>query len=265
MHLDQLFQKINCSDDLSQVTFPSSWCQGRTGFGGMSAALVYLAMKKQVSNDREIRTLSISFIGPLLADVPFSIDVEMLREGKNSTMLVAKAIQDGKVCLAVQACFAKARESGILVANLLENRLPEPNAERVAPYNEKRMPAFLQHFDLDVVEGQLPFTDSPYSSLAGWMRLSGAPTSITEAHIISLIDAWPPATLQMAKGLVMASTMTWNIDFIQPRKPIENTKWIGYRCETRHSANGYGNTDATIWSESGELIAVSRQCVTVFA
>ena len=88
---------------------------------------------------------------------------------------------------------------------------------------------------------------------------------LTEAHIISLIDAWPPATLQMANGLAMASTMTWTIDFIQPRKMMKSTDWLAYRCETLHSSSGYGTTDANIWSQAGDLVAVSRQCVTVFA
>lgn len=265
MHLDQLFQKINSSDDLSEITFPDSWCQGRTGFGGMSAALVYLAMKKQVANDRDIRSLSVNFVGPLLADCPFSIEVEMLREGKSSSMLSAKAIQEGKVCLVVQACFAKARPSKIEIQNHVAIDLPAPDEKRATSYDEKSMPAFLQHFNLDVIEGQMPFTGSQYSALGGWMRLLKVPAELTEAHIISLIDAWPPATLQMANGLAMASTMTWTIDFIQPRKMMKSTDWLAYQCETLHSSSGYGTTDANIWSQAGDLVAVSRQCVTVFA
>jgi acyl-CoA thioesterase len=40
--------------------------------------------------------------------------------------------------------------------------------------------------------------------------------------------------------------------------------WCLYKAVIEHARDGYGHTAAMLWSPSGELIAMSRQTVTVF-
>ena len=40
------------------------------------------AMSRQIKDTRNLRTANITFAGPLLADLPFAIEVEILKEGK---------------------------------------------------------------------------------------------------------------------------------------------------------------------------------------
>jgi acyl-CoA thioesterase len=37
-----------------------------------------------------------------------------------------------------------------------------------------------------------------------------------------------------------------------------------YRAVIEHARDGYGHTASALWSPQGELIAISRQTVTVF-
>ncbi len=265
MQIDELFNQIQASKSLTELSFPENWCQGRTAFGGLSAALVYVAMRKRVASERVLRSMNTNFVGPLIADTPFEISVEIVREGKNSSMVLAKAIQNGNVCVMVQACFAIARSSKIEVLSDAALTLPTPQPEKNMPYVKGLVPEFLQHIDLNVLEGQLPFTDSKCSTLAGWMRFSQQAKTITDAHIIALIDAWPPTTLQMADVPSPASSMTWNLEFIHPHSTIEPDQYLAYKCITRQAGAGYAHTEANVWNANGELIAISRQCVTVFA
>ena len=61
------------------VTIPAEWAQGRATFGGLVAALQYEALRAQVSADRPLRSLAITFVGPVAPDVPASYQVEVLR------------------------------------------------------------------------------------------------------------------------------------------------------------------------------------------
>ncbi|WP_199609508.1 acyl-CoA thioesterase [Flocculibacter collagenilyticus] len=265
MHIDELFNQVKVADSDTTLSFPANWCQGRTAFGGLSASMLYVAIRQRVSSDRVLRALNTSFIGPLLAETPFSIEVEVLREGKNTSVVQAKAIQNGEVCVLTQASLGTSRESEINVASNTRHQMQAPNPKASIKYVENMMPAFFQHVDLNVSKGSMPFSGSESSELSGWMRFASAPDVFTDAHLIALADAWPPCVLQMAKKPAPASTLTWNLEFIHPHSEITADNWIAYEAKTRQAAGGYAHTEANLWDEQGELIAISRQCVTVFA
>lgn len=87
MHFEQLLQQAalaskKTDQETNTMQFPANWCQGRTAFGGLSAALLYQAMRNKVDSSRRLLSLSTNFVGPLLAEKPFSLSVEILREGK---------------------------------------------------------------------------------------------------------------------------------------------------------------------------------------
>ncbi|HAW21798.1 MAG TPA: acyl-CoA thioesterase II, partial [Pseudomonas sp.] len=60
MTLSELLQAVR--ETPQDVVVPSSWGQGRAGFGGLAAALVFEAMQAKVPSDRPVRSLSISFV-----------------------------------------------------------------------------------------------------------------------------------------------------------------------------------------------------------
>lgn len=96
------------------------------------------------------------------------------------------------------------------------------------------------------------------------MRFSEAPAEVTDAHLIALIDAWPPTILQMLRWPAPASTMSWNLEFIHPHGPVAGDDWFAYQADTRQAADGYCHSEANIWDTRGELIAISRQIIAVF-
>ncbi len=68
MTLREMLQAVR--DNPQAVTVPASWGQGRAGFGGLAAALVYEVMRAQVPEGRPLRSLAITFVGPLAVDEP---------------------------------------------------------------------------------------------------------------------------------------------------------------------------------------------------
>jgi acyl-CoA thioesterase II len=269
MHIDTLLNSVtqqtksNIND--IKLTVQSNWEQGRTLYGGISASLVYQAMREVVDPEKVMRSLSTNFIGPIKADSEFSIIVEVLREGKNVTQVVGRIEQDNKVALMSQASFGIARQSKVNISNPLQHNMDYPQKPSFMPKIPKVTPKFLGHFELSQAKGGLPFTGKKDSDIHGWMRFKEQPSNFSDAHLIALIDIWPPTVLQVLLWPAMASTMSWNLEFIHPHENISGNDWFAYQAQTRQAVDGYAHTEANIWDKHGTLVAISRQVVAVFA
>ena len=56
------------------VVVPGLWGQGRATFGGLVAAMLYEAMRLKVPAGRPVRSLSVTFVGPLLMGAPAAFE-----------------------------------------------------------------------------------------------------------------------------------------------------------------------------------------------
>jgi acyl-CoA thioesterase II len=266
MDFDALIEiaKTHRQQENLSMTIPKDWSQGRTVFGGLSAALLYAAASEYVDSDRYLRSMTTNFVGPLVSEQAFNIQIEIVREGKNISQLLARAVQEGKNCVMIQFCFAKARESKTFVVNPEEHHLSLPKKANFIPQIPKVTPKFLRHYELSIDSGGIPFTGKKSSHYHGWMRFKKAPKAITQAHVISLLDAWPPTLIQQLRWPAPASTVSWNLEFIYPHADVAPNDWFAYKEETRQAADGYGHTEATVWDAHGKVIALSRQTIAVF-
>ncbi|SES94396.1 thioesterase family protein [Thalassotalea agarivorans] len=267
MQIDAMFEQAVAAvqeSDSGVITIPKAWSQGRTVYGGMSASLLYVAMQSKLRSPKHMRSLNVNFIGPLLVEKPSTLEVEVLREGKNVTQVMAKLTQDGKTAVMAQAVFALDRESKILVDNKEPHNLPAPTKGKFIPPIPGIVPKFIAHLDLDLVEGGMPFSGSKTSDTKGWIRFKKAPEKIEDGHLIALIDGFPCTVLQTLRWPAPASTMNWNIEFLHPHAPIKPTDWLAYTSTPRQAADGYCHMESDIWDASGRLIAISRQVVAVF-
>lgn len=266
MHIDDYLEQALKHKNEPDLSFKidKKWAQGRTVYGGLSASMLFAAARAYVAPERVLRSMTTNFVGPLLAESPFLISVEVVRAGKNVSQIQARALQDGKNCVVCQFCFGEDRDSKIVVENNEYHGLIEPKKGNFIPQIPKVTPKFLQHFDLAIEQGGIPFTGKKTSEYYGWMRYKKPPQAISDAHIVGIIDTWPPTLLQMLRWPAPASTVSWNLEFIHPHRTILPTDWFAYKCNTRQAAGGYGHTEATIWDSHGEVIALSRQTVAVF-
>ena len=153
LNIPQLSQTSENTWKVDGLVIPKTWGQGRTAFGGISAGMLYTAVKQQVTDNRVLRSFTTNFVGPLSLEMPFSIEVTLLRTGKNVSQFTAHAIQDGKSCVFSQACFGVARQSGIQVENTDTHDMPQPNKAKFIPQIPKVTPKFLRYFDLAIEDG----------------------------------------------------------------------------------------------------------------
>lgn len=264
MHFSDLIDAVRRQPDA--VTIPPEWGQGRASFGGLVAALQYEAMRARVPADRPVRSLAITFVGPVEPDVPVSFEVEVLREGKAVSQVLGRAVQKGQVVTLVQGSFGASRSS--VVAVQAEPAPPFKHVEQCQelPYIKGVTPEFMRHLAMRWSVGGLPFTGNTSRTMGGWVRLRGEAKEepLNEGHLLALVDAWPPALLPHLKQVAPGSTLTWTIEFVQPLLALTTSDWCQYLAEIEHAQDGYGHVAAKFWSEDGRLIAMSRQTVTVF-
>ncbi len=267
MNIDELLALVDehqKQDDIIVIPgIPKEWSQGRTVFGGVTSGLAYAAIRTLISDNSTLRSIAINFVGPVNYEQRFEIVPEKLREGRSVTHAGARIIQDGKVCLICQACFGSGRESKIAVRSDEKHEMTFPSKPRFIPQIPKVVPKYLRHFDLAVEKG-IPYTGRKDKALHGWVRFKEPPKEISDAHLLAMIDAWPPTMLQALRWPAPASSLSWYVDFIYPHRAIEPTDWFAYQAEARQASNGYIHEEANFWNVHGDLVAISRQTVTVF-
>ena len=253
-------------DNPGSVTIPAEWSQGRACFGGLMSALNYEAMRAQVPEGRPVRSLAITFVGPAEPGVPISFEVEILRHGKAVSQILGRAVQNGQVMTLMQGSFGASRESMISVKAEAAPDLKPVDACPELPFVSGIMPEYLRFMEIRWALGGLPFSNTPSPAVGGYARFRDTSQSepMTEAHILALVDTWPPAVLPHLNRPAPGSSLTWTIEFVQPQPVLDTLQWCSYRAVIEHARDGYGHTAAAMWTPEGELIAISRQTVTVF-
>lgn len=264
MTFSELLAAVRANPD--QVVIPSVWGQGRASFGGVVAALIFEVMRATVPAGRPVRSLAITFVGPVEPGVPVGFSAERLREGKAVSQVLGRAIQNGQTVALVQGSFGASRASVVEVVAEPAPVLKAVQDCQEMPYIANLTPEFIRHLALRWALGGLPFSGTASREMGGWVRLRNEQSAqpLDEAHLLALVDAWPPALLPFLRVPTAGSSLTWTIEFVQPLASLTTDDWCMYRATIEHARDGYGHVAAALWTPGGELMAISRQIVTVF-
>ncbi len=261
MQFSQLMRGVQRVGDTAELDVPEDWLQGRSVFGGLQVALAVDVMRAQVGADVPLRTLQVTFVAPVPAG-RMRARARLLRAGKSAAHVEALLV-DGEQVLAVAiGVFGTARESAIARAP----RRPDLGdvRPRSHPYVAGVTPAFLQHFDARWLRGSAPFSGDPSHEMV--VELDFRDTGpATEAHVIALADYVPPVALSMLSRPANGSSLTWKLELAADR--YEQWPLQGWRADVEMVAarDGYTNQSTHIWSPDGQLVALSRQAMVVFA
>ncbi|MDG1937967.1 MAG: thioesterase family protein [Pseudomonadales bacterium] len=239
-----------------------TWTQGRSAFGGLTAALVLAYIESQADlAGRDLLTININFCGPAIAGETCEFRHKILSQGKSVMQVEGQLIQDGEVKTQIVTCFGMQRFSNIQLTPALKV-FPEKSIQ--VPFMSGLMPEFVQHLDVKYTSKHMPFSGSKAAQVSGWVRLSESPDVFCDGALVTLIDAWPPAILPMLEQVAPSSSITWNIEFLHPRKQLGADDYIYYECEAVQAVAGYAHSEAKIYDQEGRLIALSRQLVGVY-
>lgn len=264
MHFNQVMQQFTAEHaDTATIMVPEQWGQGRAVFGGMSAALALGHLLPVIPAGMPLRSVSVSFVAPL-NNGEATATRRILRQGKSVIQAMVEIVQQDQVALVLMASFGAARPSAHRLAG---DTAPTWQTETVYTLPKQGpVPEFTTHFDYRIHHGQLPFSGNPIRALGGDIRLSAAEsTDIGALELLALVDAWPPVSLTLLSQPAPASSLTWTIEFFADSYPFSAGDWWRYCADIDYAAEGYHHISAKLWQPNGELAAISRQTVTVFA
>lgn len=248
--------------DSNTTAFNESWAQGRSAFGGLSAALAVTAMKKLLENDLPMQSLMVSFIAPLPAG-EVNVEPVIQRQGKNVTQMAASVFSDGKLCLQAMAAFGNPREGIALEHEYKFNPVARENGIPIANH-VKRLPPFLSYFDGCWISGGMPFSGQGARKLNMWVKHKADMGSFATENIVTLADIPPPVILSyFDTPPVPASSLTWSLEFLVPAESV-NSEWFFLEFYIEAAANGYTQQSGLVFDENGRLCAITRQCMVYF-
>lgn len=239
------------------------WSQGRSVFGGIAAALAVTAMRKEVADDRSLRSLMVSFVGPLLPGESVA-HTRMLRQGGNVTQTSAEIIQDGQVCLQALAAYGKPREGlSIPIDHDFEPGRPEPEIS-LREQDPKRMPGFLRFFDGLWIAGGTPYSGDVKNQISIWVAHRTDMSAFLDEAVVTIADIPPPVLLnRFTDTRAPSSSLSWSLEFVTPPEQI-SSRWFLLRFDLEWAADGYTQQSGKIFSEDGRLVALTRQTMVYF-
>ncbi|WP_417449043.1 thioesterase family protein [Kordiimonas sp.] len=257
--LAEILSDISAPD--GTVTLTQGWTQGRATFGGLVAALLARSMTKGLHEPKTLRSLMVSFVGPAPAgDV--GVKASVLREGRNVTQATALMTDGDKVCAQAMAAYGSDRETKAAPPDVAFQ--PEPR-DSVPPMDSsvRLLPAFLKHFDVHWTGGGIPASNQKARRLGKWVRHNTDVAAFPTEALIAIADIPPPVMMSHYDRPIMASSLSWSLEFlVAPETVKPGWCYLDYTLEA--AANGYSQQSGLVFSESGELLALSRQCMVYF-
>lgn len=259
---NELIGGVLRSDDAWTVEITPDWKQGRTLYGGLSAALCTQAALNEWTDLPPLRSASFSFVGP--AENGLKLVPTLLRRGKSTVFANVDLTSDDGLATRAVLCFGAAREGG-----LSHRSWPMPSAKRATdcPNFFHRAPAmlsFLQHLEGRYAYGSPPFSSGTEPKFGLWLRHRDAHHVPSVVSLLALADAPPPPTAALISAPPRAiSTMTWSIDMLT-HEVTSPDGWFLMEVASDGAADGYSCHNAVIWSSDGRPLMTAHQHVAVF-
>jgi acyl-CoA thioesterase len=240
----------------AQVT--PDWRQGRTTYGGLSAALCLEAATRAVPDAPPLRSGQFAFIGPAAGEL--AIETRVLRRGKSTLFMGVDLVGEQGLATRAILTFGAARDSRLSHTDLA---MPDVAAPADCPdfFAAGPGPNFTQQFDFKRAGGSSIGESGPPDFLV-WIRHKD-PAARSLAALVALADALPPPAMTLFPERAPISTMTWSLDVLaQPSSEDDGWRLMKSRADT--VLEGYSAQDMAVWDSAGTPLIVARQNVAVF-
>ena len=235
---------------------PDSWLQGRTSYGGLSAALALHAAQVSDEDLPPLRSAQVSFIGPLSGTV--LIRAQRLRRGRNAAFIQADV--ESEAGLGLRATFVfmgpVASKVELRQGTTPDFAKPQPGDQT---YKGNSAVAFAGNFEL---LDRRDATVGPAEWLR-WVRLKERDGLDPMVELVTIADCLPPAALKLVGGPAPVSSMTWLLNVLGPQPRTEDGWWL-LRANADYASGGSSSQQMGIWNAGGEPVAEQMQSVAIF-
>ncbi|SFW29810.1 MULTISPECIES: thioesterase family protein [Pseudomonas] len=239
---------------------PANWQQGRTIFGGLSAALSLEAvLRERPQGFPPFKSAQVSFIGPVTQAQTF--DTSVLREGRSVTSVSVDCKSGDELALRTTLLFAQPRASRITHEAWGCPLVEEASRYTTLALDNTIAPACAFNFEMRPAGGSLPVSGAKNPELLMWVRHLDAQGVDPAVALIALADSLPPAAMTCFTEPAAISSASWTIDLPQPAVTGE---WFLISSFSQQALEGYSLQDMEIWDESGRRVLWARQTVAIF-
>jgi acyl-CoA thioesterase len=256
----ELMDSASFEDGALSVTIPGEWMQGRTTYGGMSAALCLETARRAFPDLPPLRSALVSFIGPAGGAVEGR--AKILRQGKSVTFVEADVHGEKGIATRCAFAFGGARPSKWNRNFTPAPDMPPPDACQPFRPPEGGPINFGHHFDARLAKGGVPVTGSKEHDLFVWVRHEDSKAEGIVA-LMALADMPPPALMPMFTELAPISSMTWMVNVLTDAPKTKDGWWL-LESRAENASQGYSSQDMLVWNCDGELVIAGRQSVAIF-
>ncbi|EED30523.1 acyl-CoA thioesterase II [gamma proteobacterium NOR5-3] len=260
MSLHSITESITTSGSLLTTEIPTDWTQGRTGYGGLTAALC-LKAAQQLEPERPLRSAFIGFVGPSSGEV--TVNAEVVRVGRNTSSIRSSLSSAQGRGVEALFTFSAARPS-VLNQEGPAAPIAPPPPDTQAPGYREGAPEFTRHLEFVWASDTIPFANCRKPRVMSWVRHRDPASRDHPLALLCLADALPPAIATTLDGFSPLSSMTWVVDFFDDTPTTEDGWWL-LESHSDFATGGHSSQDMTIWNTRGKCVAKGRQMVTVFA
>ncbi len=260
MSFAELIAGAESREDGLTFAVPDTWLQGRTAYGGFSAAVALSAAMKVCGEGLPpLRSAVVSFVGPAYGTL--EARARVLRRGKNATWIGAELTRAGEVTATATFVFMGPVESALHL-----NDCPVPEGfnlpENGASYKpHPLMPVFLrENFEARFA---IPKSDERVPDLCWWVRLKDRAGLDPMSEVLLIGDALPPGVLPLLGAGVPVSSMTWQVNLLTAR-PVTRDGWFMLRSRGDYAEAGCSSQTMAIWNADGAPVASGMQSIAVF-
>ena len=256
MSLPKMLADAESVADGFRVTIPESWLQGRTAYGGLTAALCYEAARRQGEALPPLRSALVSFVGPASGDVTVTATLE--RQGKNAAFVSARLEGEKGVCTTATFVFMRPLESKVDFSGYPMPAVQDPQAGTAAGPGGTS-PGFLVNFEGPTFES---FEGQGKADMARWLRVKDRNGLDPMTELVLIGDGLPPAAMAQMKDWVPISSLTWMFNVLATPETVDG--WWLVRANADHAQEGASSQDMSVWNRDGRLVARGMQSIAIF-
>lgn len=242
------------------IELPADWLQGRTAYGGLSAALCLEASLQAQADLPPLRSAQFCFVAP--ASGGLRMAPRVLRRGKSTVVVGVDLEGDSGLAVRATLCFGTSRLVTQDHLALPMPALPAPDAA-AQYYRWPGRPNFMSHFDGRLAAGSLPGSPGQAPTMTVWLRHRDSGGGHPLVRLLALADALPPAALVLYGRTVPISTMTWSIDVLDADAQSPDGWWLAQTVADT-AQQGYSAQSTVIWSGDGRPTLIARQNIALF-
>lgn len=266
MHFQDMIAGAKPISDGLVLNVPESWFQGRTSFGGMTAALGHEAARKIEPDLPVLRSAQVSFVGPISG--PIEVRARLLRRGRNASWVVSEITTEKGVGLTATYVFMSAIDSAI---HLNENAFPAdaiPINDTVA-FENPMAPNFVrEHFDIRFAQPKpKPKAErepgETAAELSWWARQRDKGACDAMSDLLVCGDVLPPGIMPLTDFRTPISSMQWQMNLLTAEPKTKDGWWL-LKSVADYAENGCSSQQMTIWNTDGQPVANGMQSVAVF-